>query len=184
MERVTEILAGVGLGPDLSRVKPDVLEWARMRGTALHAAIHYFHKGTLDQDSLHPEWLGGFHAYLRFLKESEHEPVHSEIEVVHPVWKYVGHPDRIGRIRGVAGLALLDWKATSGFDDEYVRLQLAGYKLAWNARHPETPVNECFGVHLRKDGTYRLYSLTPDAATDQLFLAALVVFRAKAKRSI
>jgi hypothetical protein len=184
MDRVTEIIGGAGLGPDFSMVKSEVLEWARARGTALHAAIHYFHKGTLDEATIHEEWLGLFHAYLRFLAESGHEPVHSEIEVEHPTWKYVGHPDRIGRIGGFPGLAIIDWKATSAFDPDYVRLQTAGYRLAWNAMHPEAQVHKCFGLHLRKDATYRFHDVTPDQATEQLFLAALLVYRERKRRKL
>ena len=75
---VTEILADVGLAPDLTMVKPEVLAWASARGTALHRAIELHAKGTLDYDSLHPEIVGALKAYLDFVYESGHKAVASE----------------------------------------------------------------------------------------------------------
>ncbi len=175
---VTEVLQATGLGGDFSMVKPDVLEWARARGTALHRAIEFHAKGTLDPDSLHPEILGAMKGYLQFMLDTDHEPVASELELVHDQWGFMGHPDRVGRIRGFDGLAIIDYKMTAAFDAPYVRLQGAGYRLLWNYNHPDMPVSKVFGLHLRKEGTYRLHDVT-DSEAEQTFLAALIVFKAQ-----
>jgi len=105
---VTEILQAVGLAPDLSMVKPEVLAWASARGTALHRAIELHAKGTLDANSLHEEIKGALAGYLKFVQDSGHEAVASELELVDDKrWGIMGHPDRVGTIKSVEGLVLL-----------------------------------------------------------------------------
>lgn len=178
---VTEILEAVGLAPDLSMVKPDVLAWASARGTALHRAIELHTKGTLDVDSLHPEIVPALEAYLRFVEDSGHEAHASELELIHPTWGFMGHPDRVGTLAKLDDLCLIDWKMTASFSTNYVRHQLAGYAELWNAVHPDRPVKKCFGLHLRKDGTYRLHDVT-DPEARQAFLAAVVVYKAQRRK--
>ena len=178
---VTEILSDVGLAPDLSMVKPEVLAWASARGTALHRAIELYTKGTLDVDSLHPEIAWALKGYLDFVEASGHQPIASELELIHPTWGYMGHPDRIGTLRSAEGPVLIDWKMTSAFAANYVRHQLAGYRLLWNANHPDLSVSKCFGLWLKKDGTYRLIDVT-DAEAEQAFLAAVCVYKAKRRK--
>lgn len=176
---VTQILQAVGLAPDFGFVREETLEHARARGKALHKAIALYHKGTLDESSLHEEVLPGFEAYRKFVKATEHEPIASELELVHPQWNYMGHPDRVGLCHRL--LTIPDWKYTAGFDKKYVAYQLAGYRMLWNANHPDRPVEQCLGVHLKKDGNFALHDLTSDEAK-QTFLAALVVYRALQER--
>jgi len=180
---VTEILAAVGLDPDLSMVKPEVLAWASARGTALHRAIELYTKGTLDTDSLHPEIAGALTGYLKFVADSGHEAIASELELIDDKrWGFMGHPDRIGTHRGLdGGLAVYDWKMVASFDANYVRLQTAGYAELWNINHPDRPVAHCFGLHLKKDGSYRLHN-TSDLDARQTFLAALTVYKAQRRK--
>ena len=171
---VTHILNAVGLGPDLSRVAPDVLEQAQRRGSAVHAVIEANHYGVLDPIALTPEITPYYLAYRRFVDESQHEAIGSEIEVVHPRWGYIGHLDRVGWLRQRRGI--WDWKSGE-FDALAAGYQLAGYKLAWNASHPTEPVELTAVVQLRNDTTYRYHDM--DATTyEQTFLAAVVVYRA------
>ena len=178
---VTEILQAVGLAPDLSMVKPDVLAWASARGTALHRAIELHTKGTLDYDSLHPEIIPALKAYLDFVHDSGHEAIASELELVHPTWGFMGHPDRVGTLAKLEDLVLIDWKMTASFSTNYVRHQLAGYRLLWNANNPDRPVRKCFGLHLKKDGRYTLHDVS-DPEAEQAFLAAVVVWKAQRRK--
>jgi len=178
---VTEILQAVGLAPDLSMVKPEVLAWASARGTALHRAIELHEKGTLDVDSLHPEIVGALTGYLKFVEESGHEAVASELELIHPTWGFMGHLDRVGTLAKLEYLVLIDWKFTAGFSINYVRHQLAGYKILWNTVHQDRPVRKTFGLHLKKDGKYTLHDVT-DPEAEQAFLAAVVVYRAQRRK--
>lgn len=177
LPRVTDILADVGLGPDLSRVPPAVLEAARRRGSVSHGLFEAHHYGYLDPADITPEAAPYFSGYLKFLADSGHEPIRSEFAIVHPGWGYQGHPDRLGWLTGRR--ALLDWKCTDGVDLPPARLQLTGYRLGWNAQHPTEPVDLIAVVQFCSDGTFRYHDLAPQ---DDLFLAAVLVHRARQER--
>ena len=175
--RVTQILKDVGLGADFSRVPPARLEYARMRGVALHLAIRYHHEGTLDEASLHPDIKPGFEAYLRFLADTKHELIASEIELIHPAWQYQGHPDRIGFFNG-GKRVLLDWKMVADLDIWPVNYQLAAYDMLWEANYPDQKLDAVFAVQFSTDGKYKLHRIETKKY-QQDFLAALVVWRAQ-----
>lgn len=178
---VTEVLGAVGLGWNLNGIPAATLEYARMRGKALHQAVQWDHEGVLDESSLHPDVEPGFRAYQRFRKETHYEPLLSEVEIIEPTWKYLSHIDQIGRwnrdprhVRRV----LLDWKYTDSPDLLAASYQLAGYVRAWTATHPQEPIDQVLVLQLKHDGTYRVHQV--DAKKyDQVFLAALIVFRAR-----
>lgn len=181
LPRVTEILARCGLGFNPDGIPWAQLEHARTRGQALHRAIQYHDEGTLDAESLHPEIQPGFRAYLDFLADTGHRAMVSEPELIHPAWQYIGHPDRVGWLG--KDRVILDWKHVAKVDLNAGRLQLAAYRMAWNALHPTEPVSRCFLVHLptNGDGKARLHEVT-DPGAEQIFLAALVVFRELQRR--
>lgn len=179
---VTEILNDLGLGPDLSKADPVAVAYARSRGSGLHLAIRYHHEGDLLESSLHPAVQPGYRAYLEFLRDTEHDPIASELEVLHPAWRFSGHPDRVAWHRR-AERALFDWKYVASLDLEYVRLQLAGYRMLWNCLHPSEPVARCFAVQFLPKGGYRLHDVT-DPNAEQVFLGALLVWREKHRRRL
>lgn len=176
---VTEILRAVGLGPDYSAVPEATLERASLRGQALHAAIAYHAAGVLDEASIHPEIAPGFSVYLKFLADSQHQAIASEIDLIHPAWHYRGHPDRIGFLG--ADRVLIDFKYMDSVDLAATAYQLAAYRLAWHALRSSEPIRQCFVLQLKHDGTYRLHELPKGgwAKAEQVFLAALVVYRAR-----
>ena len=173
---VTELLAACNLGPDYSRVPVATMDHAKLRGQALHLAIRYALEGILDESSVHPQIQGGFAAFRRFERESGFKPLDGwvERELIHPAWKFRGHPDAVGHLNG--GLALVDWK-TNSFDERATRLQLAGYSLLYQAAGSDEPLAQCVVVELHLDGTYRVVAIEAKSQ-EQTFLAALVVFRA------
>lgn len=177
--RVTHILESLGLGPDFVRVAPDVLALARQRGSAVHDAIEADAYGYLDRAELTPEITPYYLAYRRFIDESGHEAIGSEIEVVHPTWQYIGHLDRVGWLVGKR--VILDWKSGE-FDERASSLQLAGYRLAWNAAHPTEPVDLTAVLQLRADGSYRVHDVNA-ALYEHVFLAAVTVYHARKERA-
>lgn len=179
LPRVTQVLAALGLGPDFGAVAPAVLEAALARGTALHALIEAHAYGYLDEREITPGVAPYFSGYLKFLVESGHEPIASEFEVVHPTWRYVGHPDRLGWLTGRR--CLLDWKSGEAVDLIAAGYQLAAYRLAWNASHPTEPVDLTAVLQLREDGTYRYHDVNA-VDYEQVWLAALVVYHARQER--
>jgi hypothetical protein len=176
LPRVTAILEAAGLGPDFSAVPPAVLEAARQRGTAVHAAIEADHYGYAVD--LAPEAAPYLDAYRKFVAESGHEPVISETAVVHPSWGYIGHPDRVGWLLGRR--ILLDWKCTESPDLLAAGRQLAGYRLAWNVMRPSEPIETAAVLQLKADGSYRLHEIA-SADHEQVFLAAVVVYQARVR---
>ncbi len=169
---VSEILQATGLMQSYRGLAPEHAQ----RGQALHEAIRLDAEGVLDPTSLHPEILNGYAAYRRFLAETDHVPVASEVEVVDTARGFCGHIDRIGHHGGDSHRALYDWKFSNQPDLKGARYQLAGYALL----DGDADV-ACYVVNLRKDGTYRLHDVT-DAESREVFLAALKVYRAREGR--
>lgn len=159
---VTQILTLVGLN-DWSRVPPSILEAARLRGTAVHAAIHYLLEDDLDVDALDPRITPYVLAYDRFRQDTGFVPDTVETPVVHPTYRYAGTPDQCGPWPE-GGRAIIDVK--TGMESPCVGLQLAGYDLCFAERHRR------FALYLDEHGTYRLKECT-DAKDRAVFLAAV-----------
>lgn len=176
LPRVTEILADVGLGPDFSAVAPDVLETARLRGTAVHEAMEALVYGYLDESALAEDVVLRLDAYRRFVKESGYETTHTEIEVVHAAWRYRGHLDTLGWLR--RHRVILDFKNMDAIDLAPAAYQLAAYRAAWNAEHPTEPVEALGVVQLKSDGTYRLHEVSA-AEAEPVWFAAVMVYHAR-----
>ena len=174
---VTEILASVGLSSDLP-ISPERRDYYLARGRALHAAIHYEAEGALDDSTVHPDIAGGLSAYRKFVAETGHVPHLSELELEHPAWRFMGHPDRLGYVNDK--FALIDFK-TNSVDLRCARLQLGGYDLLLQANPDKVPVKieQHLILQLRLDGTYALHPVIPDTQT---FLAAVLVYQAKQQR--
>lgn len=174
--RVSEILREAGLGPDLSRIPADVLESARDRGAAVHAAIEALTYGYLDEADVTPIVAPYLDAYRRFVAESGYQAKYAEVEVIHPAWRYQGHPDSIGFL--VGRRLLVDFKSGGAEGVEY---QLAGYRAAWNFTHPTEPVEAVAALMLRRDGTYRFNEQSWIEA-EPIWLACVTVYHARQRR--
>jgi hypothetical protein len=107
-------------------VRPDHLEYARQRGTAVHLATHYDDEGTLDDATVSTAIWPYVLAWRAFKLARKVEILEMEKRRVHSRLKYAGTLDRIalvdlGRRRGKV---VLDLKTG---DQTGVELQLAGY---------------------------------------------------------
>lgn len=173
LPRVTAVLADLGLGPDLSRVAPDVLEVARERGAAVHRAVEALTYGYYDEADVHPDAAPYVAAYQKFVAESGFQPIAAEIEVTHPVWRFRGHPDVIGWLNGRRGV--IDVK--TGVSDG-AAYQVAAYCDAWSAERPQEPVLWGAILHLHDDRGYRLEDVSLPAALP-VWRAALIVYTAR-----
>ena len=149
---VTEVLRAVGL-IDATWFTDE----GRERGSAVHRLIEADHYRYLDEipDAYEPY----VRAYRRFVVESGHEPLITEVTLRHPVEGYVGHADRIGWLAGQR--CLLDFK-TGALGA--VEPQLGGYRLAWQAMYPAAPIVILGAVALRADGSYRFHEIEPARA--------------------
>lgn len=176
LPRVTHILETVGLGPDFSHVPADVLDAARIRGSAVHAAIEAIVYGFLDESELAEDVIPRLDAYRRFVKDSGYETTHTEIEVVHPAWQYRGHPDSVGWINGKR--LIPDWKNSDAVQLESASWQLAAYRAAWNAQHPTEPVEALAVVQFTHAGKYRFHEVNV-AEAEPVWFGAMTVYRAR-----
>lgn len=168
LPRVTEILRAVGLAPDFSAVPEAVLEAARERGVARHAAIEADHYGLVEPEQ--EPLLGG---YRKFLSDTGHVPWVSEGGMTNKVWGYAGHPDRVGQ-QGQT-VVLIEWKPM-GTNLTAATYQLAAYRSCYE---PSTLIDVGLVVELNDD-SYRMTDVTQDlAAAWQIFQAAIVVYRAQ-----
>ncbi len=196
--RVTEVLRMAGLSPDYSGISAEVLKAAADRGTQVHAMIAEAHRRDIPPERFAP--AGGkakipaevapyWRAVLKFVADTQHVPLYSEVLVEHAQWRYVGHLDRIGLItvphrRGPSVCrCLLDWKCVATLDVVGVAFQLAAYRLAWNSMHPTEFIDpgDCGAVQLKRDATYRLVMIPAPQLleAEQVWLAALTLYHAR-----
>jgi hypothetical protein len=171
---VTQVLRAVNLGPDLSMISPGILEAARRRGAAVHAAAEGIAYGY--ETEVPDEAAPYVSALLKFITDSRFEPIAAEVTVEHGTWRYRGHPDLIGWLN--AHRVLVDLKTGESTGAAY---QVAAYVDAWNAQHPGEAVTSGAVLHLREDGTYRFEEIELPAALP-VWHAALIVYRAQARK--
>ena len=177
LPRVTQILSDLGFVRYFgNNERPMAL------GRAVHKAIHYAEKGTLDWAALHPDLEGPMAAYQKVKIDRGLRALATEIALVHPTWRYEGHPDWVGPLNEVGGLALIDWKVSDTPDLKTARLQLAGYKMLWESNHPDQPISGCFVGRLGKDGTYSFPEVS-DPEAEQQFMACVIVWWALQERN-
>lgn len=168
---VTRILAPL---VDLSMIPPDVLENARQEGIAMHKMVELDAAGDLDVDGL-PDWLRPRHAaWRKFLADTGFEVIASEQQVYHPVYRYAGTLDLIGRVpSGEVWLPDLKRSFAAG---AVIGLQTSAYEAAWRAVDKALKKLRRFGLRLLESGDYRLERFEqPDDF--QTFLALLTVYR-------
>lgn len=172
LARVTTILREVGLAPDFSAIPPAVLEKARQRGTAVHAACQYHDEGDLDEASLDPQVAGYVTGYRRFLADSGCNVISIEEPVIHYELGYRGTLDRVAWMTGER--AVIDIKATATLSPT-TAIQTAAYLLAYNVT-TSAPATRRYGLHLKAAGVYSLteYSSPLD---QQVWLAAVNLYR-------
>lgn len=177
LPRVSHVLRAVGLGPDLSHVSADDLARAQARGAAVHAAVEGIVYGYDADVDLPPEARPYIDAFRRFVVEAGFQPIAAEILVIHPTWRYQGHPDVVGFLQGRRGI--LDLKTGDATGAE---AQVAAYVDAWTAQRPTEPATWGAILHLREDGTYR-WDEVPLQAALEVFRAALIVYAAQPRRA-
>jgi hypothetical protein len=137
-----EGLAGRPIRGPESRV-----EQACEAGTLAHAMIEADIRGK-DRPDISRYPLGivekaqsGFAAYLEWRRQTNLQPVHTEMPLTSAVWMYGGTLDAML----VGGkLSLGDWKTSNAVYMDHL-LQLAAYRNLWEEHFPEQPIH---GLHL------------------------------------
>jgi hypothetical protein len=127
---VTRILRDMGKAPDLSMIPPHVLDFARQRGQAVHAACHFLDENDLEESTVDGVIKPYVEAYRRFLRETNTAIIACEQIVHHPLG-WAGRLDRrcwMGPERWV-----LELKAVHVMAHEYTALQCVAYAEAIKA---------------------------------------------------
>lgn len=166
---VTGILKASGL-IDFSRIPATILERSRERGTAVHAAIHYYNDRDLNVAQFSadfPEYAPYLAGWIAFCAQRHFQPILNEHRIASRRLRVAGTLDCLGILDGTA--VLLDFK-TGRPDDVAADLQTGGYHglaLEWatedaalGAFFAEHPVVKRYAVQLRKDATFRVEAYT------------------------
>ena len=140
-------------------------EYYRDRGKAVHLAIHYIEKGTLDPSSgsrdIWPYILG----YFKFKKDFKYKTLASEERVYHAKYGYCGTLDR--RTKG----AIWDYK--TGINRYVDSVQLEGYAAAKGMRNAKK-----YSVYL-KPRNYSIVEHSRDKSLFSVFLSCLQIYQVK-----
>lgn len=182
---VTGVLKAVGVGQDfdalagISDALSDAIDFARDRGTAMHADCHAFDDGDLDWATVHPAVRPYVEAWSTCRANMGFVPLTRERRVYHPLYNYTGILD--GVVRYGDKIILPDLK--SGDPESAAgHLQTAAYEAAYRAQHPEAEhVDERWAIWLQPGARvpYKIvnYSARPDAYLDfQKWLSCLTVY--------
>jgi hypothetical protein len=179
-QSVTQVLKRAGLFDWMVAVPEPLLTRARLRGTAVHAAIHYWNENDFDLDDFrdrYPDIAGYVDAWVAFCAQQPFVPALCEYWIYSARYDLAGTIDCLGTLAGQA--ALVDF-ATGDPADVAKHLQTAAYLLVareWATEDPALeaffaahPVVRRYAVQLRPDGTYRLNPYS-DPADTRHFLA-------------
>jgi hypothetical protein len=182
---VTQILRASGL-IDFSAVPDGILERARVRGTVVHEAIHFYNERDLDVDRFcheFPDYAGYLRAWIRFVEERRFVPHFNEYRVASYRHGIAGTIDCLGELEGRG--ALIDF-ATGRPQDAAKDLQTSAYHaIAMEWAVAADPALEAFirervirryAIALRRDGTFSVEAYQ-DAGDWRAFLVLLDAYR-------
>jgi hypothetical protein len=126
---VTQVLRASGL-VDFSKIPEGVLAAAQLRGTKVHAAIHYYNEQDLDVGEFmgtFPAYAGYLQSWIALMESGRLKTCLCEHRVASRKHRYAGTIDWLGEFDGRG--ALLDF-ATGDPEDVAKDLQTAAYHAA------------------------------------------------------
>lgn len=163
---VTQVLSPF---TDFSRVRPDVLEAACERGTAVHQALAAHALG-LYAPPLPAEYQGRFDSGRRWFDAMVDGVLSVEEEYISERHGYVGHPDLVCGLKQ-SSVAVIDYKTPLTTSKTWA-VQLAGYREL--LRENGIAVERCGVVMLDPDGGMaRFVEYTSGQNDWAVFLSAL-----------
>lgn len=152
-------------------VPAGILETARWRGTSLDECVVFFEEGKLDWESIPPEVMPYFKAYLRFRQEKDFEPMLVQRGIV---YEHEGTGQMIGTTLDLAGpvcgdLFIVDTKCTYPYSGSAKKQQDLKWRMQLQSQWEAMMQNDEFWadalpvhnkgirkaiLHLKKDATY------------------------------
>lgn len=176
---VTQVLEAAGIS-DFSGVPAEVLDRAKMRGTAVHEACWYDDQKDLNEATLDPSLTGYVNAWRKFRDEQQIEIKLIETRVYNSQG-FAGTFDRLVTMPKW-GEAMLDLK--TGEETPSWRIQLAAYVKGFYGKL--SPKCRRGAVKLRKDGSYQLcwYEMKDMARDWNVFAGALAVYQYRKEQGL
>jgi len=138
---------------DHSGIPAHVLERAAARGTAVHLALEYLDRGTLDRDSLDSELEPYVRAYEAFCIDSGFVCGSAERSRYHLQRGYAGTLDRLGMF-GTLG-AIVDFKSGEVQPGHFAQL------CAYAHFFPSPRSRRLIALQLKPDARYRVHEVPP-----------------------
>lgn len=162
---------------DFSMISPEVLELASERGSLVHSLLARYATGLMIfSEEVTPDVAGYYQSGQKWLDKFV-VAVHAvEVEWVHPLHKYMGHPDAVVTLKGDQSKTLIDWKSGAIILPTWP-VQVAAYReLAEKNGHQIARVG-C--VRIKKDGKMpKLDEFTSTMASDySVFICALTCWK-------
>ena len=162
---------------NFSMISPEVLELASERGSLVHSLLARYATGLMIfPEEVTPEVAGYYQSGQRWLDKFVVAVHEVEVEWVHPLHKYMGHPDIVCSLNGGQGKSLIDWKSGAIILPTWP-VQVAAYReLAEKNGHQIARVG-C--VRIKKDGKVpKLDEFTGTMAADYaVFLCVLTCWK-------
>lgn len=167
---VTEILAPLHRG--YSKINPSVLEYAAVRGKAVHEALELIDYGA--DPEITPEIIGYINAYQEWLQVYRPTMLGIEQIVYSADEGFCGTLDRLAVLNG-RERAIIDIKTSQPTKEALVSVccQTAAYMIALSETD-EGSAPKRYGLFLKKDGTFRMVDC--DEYEDKYGFSGAIVF--------
>jgi len=129
------------------------------RGKAIHRALEYLDKDTLDWGTVDGQIYGWVEAYVNFKAEKKYELIDIEEPIYHKTCLYACTPDRLVVYRKKN--IVIDFK--SGAEELWHVLQLTMNAMAYQSHG--TQIDELWGVYLKENGKHKVKKHEPEIDT-------------------
>ena len=171
MLRVTQVLEP---WTDFSMIRPEVLEAACVRGTAVHGACEAYANG-IWAPALPSEYQGYFDSFKKWFDLYVIRVIFTEKALKSDTFQITGHPDLCAIIKGDIFPRIIDYKTPASKYKTW-RAQIGAYCTM--ARDAGYPVIGGMSLRLRADGGPAIADVYNDTTGDWAgFLSALNAYR-------
>lgn len=174
----TQVLAAMGCTPGFQWMTPDQLAFYRSRGHAVHSAVEYSVRGTLDRRTVVDEVKPYLTGWEKAVKDLGIEVLRLEFEpfvekpLAHPAFKYGVKPDVVARIGNQSGP--IEIKATS-VHAPATGLQLAAQLMAIRIVMPEVG-DMRMGLRLLPQEPYYDFQYYVERSDEAMFVSLMNTF--------
>ncbi len=145
MPSVTQVLSP---WQDFSKIRPDVLEEAKLRGSLAHSLFAAYAL-CLWIPSVPENCVGYFDSFKRWFDATVAKVVAVEKRMVHPVYHYTGQLDLLCQIKGDKELTLLDHKTPLALYKSW-QIQCVAYKKLADLEYSN--ITRTGSLRLSRDG--------------------------------